>query len=179
MDTICSGEGGIDVWTDGWDGGSLSTCSTFYHNLLFTLDDGSPGYNPGNLNVSQVVGRDAFEFLLDNQDGDIQDPPTDSQDDILQACIFTPGLCDLGLQEYCPTKTRDEIMSNPELLSFCGCYAPTDPLLEGIETQCDPLCNQTNTIPIQDPMTGLALQCDSNALIPLVTEILYLSLVLT
>ena len=62
---------------------------------------------------------------------------------------------------FCPTKTRDEIINDPQLLSFCGCHAPPDPLLNGIDPQCDPLCNQLGTVPLQDPLTGLKLECNT------------------
>ena len=158
MNDDCTGVSGLDDWTNAWDSG---TCSSFYHNLILVRNDGSPGYNPGNLESSQQDFSDAFDFLLSNQGGDIQDPPTNVQSDMLSACIFTPGLCDQALDSFCSTKTRDEIAGSQQLLSFCGCHAPTDPILEGIDPQCDPLCNQVGTIPLQDPMTGLALECNA------------------
>ncbi len=155
---ICTGASGLDDWTDAWNS---NTCSNFYHNLILVKNDGSPGYNPGNLESSQQDFSEAFDFLLDNQDGDLQDPPTNVQSDMLSACIFTPGLCDQALDSYCSTKTREEIVASQQLLAFCGCHAPTDPILKDIDPQCDPLCNRTGTIPLQDPMNGLALECNA------------------
>nr|QBK92623.1 MAG: transmembrane protein [Pithovirus LCPAC401] len=158
MDLDCIGLSGIDGWTNDWNSGA---CSNLFHNLILVRNDGSPGYNPGNLEISQLGFSDAFDFLLSNQDGDIQDPPTNVQSDMLSACIFTPGLCDQALDSFCSTKTREEITESQQLLAFCGCHAPIDPLLEGIDPQCDPLCNQIGTIPLQNPMTGLALECNT------------------
>nr|QBK93228.1 MAG: transmembrane protein [Pithovirus LCPAC403] len=156
--SVCVGERGLDEWTDDWNNG---TCSDLYHNLLLVNNDGSPGYNPGNLTLVQDDFFEAFRFLLINQD-DIQDPPTESQTDLLNACLSTPGMCDEALDNFCPTKTREEIINSEQLLAFCGCHAPPNPILSGVDPQCDPLCNQIGTIPLQDPNTGLVLRCDAS-----------------
>ncbi len=169
----CIGADGDTVWKQGWAGGTSSICSVYYNNIIFTQPDGGKGYNPNVITRSRTEFSSAFQLLLFNQRdlrgiGDLRIPGTefytDTQADMLASCIRTPGLCDLAFSNYCPSKTRFEISTNSQFLAFCGCRAPEDPnsMLDIRPQECDPLCTRVGTIPLQNPSTGLSLECESN-----------------
>nr|QBK93621.1 MAG: transmembrane protein [Pithovirus LCPAC404] len=169
----CMGLDGVELWTDAWSGGPISLCSSYYNNLVFTQQDGSRGYNPDRIERSREEFVPTFDLLLFTQRdergvGDLRLQGTEfytsMQAELLSACIHTPGLCDIALDDFCPTKTRTEIANNSAYLEFCGCHAPPDPetMLQIVPSECDPLCTRIGTIPLQNPVTGFSLECEVN-----------------
>jgi hypothetical protein len=72
------------------------------------------------------------------------------QNNFSRGCDTVPGLCENFLTKYCSGHSRAGIANDPQLLEWCGCYAPhfTSPGVSDVSTECDVLCGSIGTIKI-------------------------------
>jgi hypothetical protein len=76
---------------------------------------------------------------------------TDLNAQIFKICTQTPAICENSLKAYCEQITLDDIIRDPSIQPWCGCYMPdaqyakyTD--LYEIALECTPACNATGVI---------------------------------
>ena len=86
------------------------------------------------------------------------------QTSIVQACIAVPGLCDVPATTMCKNCSRNQLATNPDLLTLCGCQAsttdPLDPNIYGsVKPACDPLCAMSKVSHTIDLKTGVENEC--------------------
>ncbi len=161
----CAGEGISDVatleqvWKD-------NDCVGTFSNILFTSPGDVLKYNPSNLPRIQADFNNLFNTYLSygfEFTESVNSPSYNSfQYTIVDACADyrLPGACDLFLNPYCSTFTREEIGADGVRASLCGCYAP--PLYPTtVPPECDSICHLTTTVPIADPCTGEVARCSN------------------
>ena len=119
-----------------------------------------------------IWGREMVQDLFDtyiSEGGDLGAGPSDEGDTqmndlIWSICSTIPGICTTSLENYCSTITTDDLVRNPNLLKWCGCYMPDFEYskytnLYHINKQCTPQCNVAGIIPLVD-QTGIeTLKC--------------------
>lgn len=109
------------------------------------------------------------------------------QEKILDMCLNrqVPGVCDDSMTNLCNAYTRQEVLNNPTLTNFCGCYVAPDSnyknytygtpnCLQGSDQctmclatdpncvqmpSCDSLCNRASTIQKSYSPTGDLILC--------------------
>ncbi len=86
--------------------------------------------------------------------------------------LIISSMCTKILERYENVNDKRTYVSvNPELLSWCGCFAPPDPVMESLPPdegggenfpmQCDPLCVSSSSIKLFDINGGDVLKCTS------------------
>ena len=86
--------------------------------------------------------------------------------------IVISGLCDQILSRFDDVEDKRTFVSvNPDLLGWCGCFAPQDPAMQNLPTsdgggenfpmQCDPLCVNTKAIKLFDINGSEELKCNT------------------
>jgi hypothetical protein len=89
-------------------------------------------------------------------------------DEILYSiCSAYPGVCQNGLKTYCSSKSTDDLIRDPTLQRWCGCYMQDNEYskytnIYRINKECTPQCNATGVIPL--PTTdGVGIKkCDQS-----------------
>jgi hypothetical protein len=79
-------------------------------------------------------------------------------------CSTIPGICTDSLKEVCATVTTEDIIKNPSLQKWCGCYMPDFEYskytnLYDINKECTPVCNQAGIIPLVNESGVQPLEC--------------------
>lgn len=82
------------------------------------------------------------------------------QSQILEACSSLPGICTNSATFMCQNCTRDNISSSFNTLQLCGCYAPADSNFPNISQACDPLCTNSVSSKLRDPINGGVVECN-------------------
>lgn len=77
---------------------------------------------------------------------------------VKKICTNYPGICGNFLSSYCESVTQDDLVKNPTLTEYCGCYLSdnvyslyTDTFQ--INKECTPYCNLTGVIPLAKGVT--------------------------
>lgn len=89
------------------------------------------------------------------------------QEVLIDACtqpqFAIQGACQTVTAKMCASCSREEILSNADLLRLCGCSVPPlDPeVYGGITPECDPLCAQATVSKKRNPITGDVAQCNA------------------
>jgi hypothetical protein len=159
-------------WYDEFVGIPLDDCYNLYRDIIYTTPPDTLAFNPAGLAYVQSQMQLIFTKYLASHS--IVAPGqlgyNTFQETLLSVCRRLPGACDTSVPNLiCPTGPADTVRStiaaNPQLLSFCGCYAPapSDPNLN-VAGPCDPLCSRIDTIPILDVAAnnGLAKNCNQD-----------------
>jgi hypothetical protein len=89
---------------------------------------------------------------------------------IFEICNLNPGLCQNALYSYCANVTTDDLIRNPSLLTYCGCYMPPEQYskytdLYHVDKQCAPTCNMSGVIPLADASGTSTLTCNQTTCI--------------
>lgn len=156
------------AWFDIWDN---NNCTNVFNCLLFNLN-GEPVWNPKQLPQVQSDFLDIFNKYLSTNSitNSGQQGYNVFQETLHDTCSQVPGGCDLALEnigndQLCYGKTRDQIATSAPFLDFCGCFAPPADIITpnnvyNQNPQCDPLCSRINTIRLANYNTGEFLECN-------------------
>lgn len=72
---------------------------------------------------------------------------------IWDTCNSFPGLCKNALENSCVNYSPEDMIGNPDILQWCGCYLSDQYYSKyvdryGINKECTPLCNRAGNIPL-------------------------------
>lgn len=89
------------------------------------------------------------------------------EDNIFGICNASPGNCSSMLTTYCSQYSADDLVSNPNLIRWCGCYLPDSEYAKyvnqyQINKECTPLCNRRGNIPLTDPTGTSTVSCSTD-----------------
>lgn len=93
------------------------------------------------------------------------------QDVILKPlCTTAPGICQQGLTSTCSGTTTNDLLRNPALVPWCGCYMPPDQYQQyvdqyQVDKQCTPMCARQGNIPVTSADGRQTVQCNQNVCI--------------
>lgn len=93
------------------------------------------------------------------------------QDNILKPiCTTAPGICQQGLNTTCSNTTTDELLRNPGMVPWCGCYMPNDQYekyvnLYQVDKECTPICARQGNIPVISADGRQTVLCNQNVCI--------------
>lgn len=181
------GEQLFNVW-------NLIDCPNTFSSILNTVNTDMVGYNPQRLPVLQDAVVELFNSynttnsITNNKNSAAYNP---FQEKLLDLCIdpTLPGICSKYLEGYCGSFTREQVIANPTLINFCGCYTPPDEnymkytLANGAclvgdpdcksgctagspdcfpQPACDPLCHRAMTSQKANPANGNFINCPQN-----------------
>jgi len=96
--------------------------------------------------------------------GESDEGDTQMNNLIWSICSTIPGICTDSLKQFCSTITTENLIRNPNLQKWCGCYMPDFEYakysnLYQINKQCTPQCNQAGIIPLVDETGIQPLSC--------------------
>ncbi len=99
--------------------------------------------------------------------GESDEADTQMNDLLWSICSTIPGICTASLENYCSTITTNDLVRNPNLQKWCGCYMADFEYskytnLYHISKQCTPTCNQAGIIPLVDETGIQPLSCRQN-----------------
>jgi len=71
------------------------------------------------------------------------------------------------LTNYCSQYSADDLVSNPNLVRWCGCYLPDSEYVKyvnqyQINKECTPLCNRRGNIPLTNPTGTSNITCTTD-----------------
>ena len=154
----CSENDDFTLWVQSWAPGG--TCiklaeSMTYHGAsgaLILLDEA--GYTASqDMAVSAIRKYESVGFKITGPGKNGFSP---LQNSFARGCNTIPGLCENYLHSYCSGLTREDISEEPQLLEWCGCYAPPFDIsgVPNVAAPCDVLCDSIGTIrlPFERPI---------------------------
>jgi hypothetical protein len=177
--------GGHTSGVNRWTSPSNPVClHALYRNVYGVNNYGCNGVAPPTIATGiqvfptangLVFGRQLVQDLFNtyiSEGGDLGAGPGDEGDTqmndlIWGICSTIPGICTTSLEQYCSTITTDDIIRNPNLQKWCGCYMPDFEYskytnLYGISKQCTPQCNVAGIIPLVDETGIQTLKCQQS-----------------
>jgi Family of unknown function (DUF5857) len=174
LSTFTTPSSGPDIKTQQIEPWRKDNCTKKINDYVFSRDGGEGGFNKdrftkvqNSLNTQILlnytcptdseVGPNCQGFAITDKG---KTGYTEFQEDIYELCTTIPGVCDPWLSGQCSTVTVTQMQASPALLEFCGCRVEYDPYNTGDPAQCYPFCTLQTTIPLGDPDTGNAVQCD-------------------
>lgn len=169
---------GINVWNSP----SNPVClHSLYRNLYGVNNYGCMGVAPPTIETGiqifpttdgMIYGRELVQNLFNTyigEGGNLGAGPGDEADSEMNDLLWTicstiPGICTPSLNEFCSTITTNDLIRNPNLQKWCGCYMPDFEYakysnLYGITKQCTPQCNVAGVIPLVDETGIKTLKC--------------------
>jgi hypothetical protein len=172
---------GINVWNSP----SNAVClHALYRNLYGVNNYGCMGVAPPTIESGiqvfpttdgLIYGRQLVQNLFDtyiNEGGNLGAGPGDEADSEMNDLLWTicstiPGVCTTSLNQFCSTITTNDLIRNPNLQKWCGCYMPDFEYakytnLYGISKQCTPQCNVAGLIPVVDETGIKTLKCEQS-----------------
>lgn len=93
------------------------------------------------------------------------------QNTILQPiCTTAPGICQQGLTTICSNTTTGDLLRNPGVVPWCGCYMPNDQYqtytdLYQVNKECTPACARQGNIPVVSADGRQAVLCNQDVCI--------------
>jgi uncharacterized protein DUF5857 len=93
------------------------------------------------------------------------------QDVILNPlCTTAPGICQEGLNTTCSNTTVNDLLRDPALVPWCGCYMPSDQYQkyvdqDQVEKPCTPMCARQGNIPVMSADGRQTVLCNQSVCI--------------
>jgi hypothetical protein len=145
----CANDANFNEWINSWK--RLGSCNdwiqlqTYVNNNQSMAQLDTAGYANAQSAMSQSFTK--YQSVGYKVTGPNSTGYSPLQNNLLTACSTVPGVCDPFLKSYCSGQTREAIGNDPQLLNWCGCYAPP-PDIPGVKIspQCDVLCDIAGTI---------------------------------
>lgn len=89
------------------------------------------------------------------------------EENIYSICNTAPGICRDMLMNYCSQYSSQDLVSNPNLVRWCGCYLPDSEYTKyvnqyQINKECSPLCFRSGNIPLVNPTGTTPITCNTS-----------------
>jgi hypothetical protein len=164
MSTYCSTDdpGGM-TYQQKWQGDSTTSLCREYVSLN-TCNQNQ--YAPVvDAYTRRYLLTDAHPITYPQQGSLIYDPAIA---DVISVCQNSPGGCDNVLTQKCSGFTRDDLKSNPNMATLCGCFMSDQQYNTyqgafGVQKICDPACVLQSAVKPKDPSNQCqALRCQQS-----------------